>query len=162
MGWDDSKKAPDGHVVHYKQLWNIGFHIFVGVCYCMKDTNENHFQFMHHNVSGEMMEVSMLEFVKYWIIMLKNQVCFTHQNVLDSVTMFHKHKMKNTVNSSLVSVLHQMIQTSQFYHACTRRKTIFCKLSYATTNVACSYFLVACNMCSCINKLQKTIFLLVT
>jgi hypothetical protein len=122
----------------------------------MKDIDENHFQFVHHNVSGEMMEVSMLEFVKYRIVMLKNQVYFTHQNVLDSVTMFHKHKMKNTVNSSLVSVLCQMIQTSQFYPTCgIRRKTIFCKLSYATTNVLCNYFLVACDMCSCIKQVAK-------
>ncbi len=60
LGWDDSKKASNGHVVHYKQLWNIGFHIFVGmVRYYMKDIDENHFQFVHHNVSVEMMEVSI-------------------------------------------------------------------------------------------------------
>jgi hypothetical protein len=46
---------------------------------------------------------------------LKNQVSFTHQNVLECVAMFHKHKMKKMMNSSLARVLHQMIQTSQIY-----------------------------------------------
>jgi hypothetical protein len=59
----------------------------------------------------------MLEFVKYGTTIVKNQVCLTHQNVLGCATMFHKHKLKNTVNSSLARVSHQMIQTSQFYPA---------------------------------------------
>ncbi len=107
MGWDNPKKTPDGHVMHCKQLQDISFHTFVGmVGYYMK--NIDHFQIVHHNVSGEMMEVGMLEFVKYGIIEMKNQMCLTHQNVLESVAMFHKQKMKKTMNSSIVGVLGQM------------------------------------------------------
>ncbi len=41
------KKALDEHVVHCKQFQNIGLHTFVGmVGYCMKDIDENHFQFI--------------------------------------------------------------------------------------------------------------------
>jgi hypothetical protein len=90
--------------------------MFVGmVGYYMK--NIDHFQFVHHNVSGEMMEVGMLEFVKYGVITMKNKVCLTHQNVLECVAMFHKHKMKKMMNSSLAGVLRQMIQIDQFYPA---------------------------------------------
>ncbi len=64
-----------------------------------------------------MMEVSMLEFFKHGATIVKNQVYFTHQNVLDYATMFHKHKMKKTMNSSLARVLCQMIQIGQFYLA---------------------------------------------
>jgi hypothetical protein len=38
----------------------------------MKDIDGNHFQFVHHNVSGEMMEVGMLEFVNYGATTTKN------------------------------------------------------------------------------------------
>jgi hypothetical protein len=45
--WDVSKKALDEHVVHCKEFQNIGLHTFVGmVGYCMKDIDENHFQFI--------------------------------------------------------------------------------------------------------------------
>jgi len=56
-----------------------------------------------------------LAYVKYGTTIMKNQMCLTHQNVLDHATMFHKHTMKNMVNSSFARVLHQMIPTSQFY-----------------------------------------------
>jgi hypothetical protein len=83
----------------------------------MKNIYEDHFQFVHHNVSGEMMEVGMLEFVKYGATLVKNRVYFTHQNVLGYAIMFHKHKMKKLTNSSLARVLCQMIQIGQFYPA---------------------------------------------
>jgi hypothetical protein len=41
----------------------------------MKDIDENHFQFVHHNVNnvnGRMMEVGVLEFVKYEATTVKN------------------------------------------------------------------------------------------
>jgi hypothetical protein len=63
------------------------------------------------NVTWRMMKVGMLEFVKYGATTVKN---LTHQNVLEHITMFHKHKMKKTMNSSLAGVLCQMIQTGQF------------------------------------------------
>jgi hypothetical protein len=66
---------------------------------------------------GEMMKVGMLQFVKYGATIVKNRMCLTHQNVLEHTTMFHKHKMKKTMNSSLAGVLHQMIQLGQFYLA---------------------------------------------
>jgi hypothetical protein len=42
------------------------------VDYYMKDIDEDHFQFVHHNVNGEMMEVGMLEFVQYGATTMKN------------------------------------------------------------------------------------------
>jgi hypothetical protein len=38
----------------------------------MKDIDEDHFQLVHHNVGGKMMEVGMLEFVKYGATTMKN------------------------------------------------------------------------------------------
>jgi len=38
----------------------------------MKDIDENHFQFVHHNVNGRMMEVGVLGFVKYGATTVKN------------------------------------------------------------------------------------------
>jgi hypothetical protein len=69
---------------------------------------------VHHNVNGRIMKVGMLEFVKNGATTVKNWMCLTHQNVLERATMFHKHKMKKTMNSSLAQVLCQMIQTGQF------------------------------------------------
>jgi hypothetical protein len=43
----------------------------------MKDIDKDHFQFVYHNVNGKMMEVDMLEFVKYRTIGVKNQVSHT-------------------------------------------------------------------------------------
>jgi hypothetical protein len=60
---------------------------------------------------GEMMEIGMLEFVKFGATTVQNLVCFVHQNVLQRIVMFHKHNMKKTMNSSIVGVLRQMIQT---------------------------------------------------
>jgi hypothetical protein len=42
------------------------------VGYYMKDIDEDHFQFVHHNVNGEMTKVGMLEFVKYGATTMKN------------------------------------------------------------------------------------------
>jgi hypothetical protein len=55
------------------------------VGYFMKNIDDDHFLFMHHNVNGEMMEVDMFEFVKYGTIVVKNHVCFTHHYVLEHV-----------------------------------------------------------------------------
>jgi hypothetical protein len=38
----------------------------------MKDIDKIHFQFVHHNVNGRMMEVGVLEFVKYGATIVKN------------------------------------------------------------------------------------------
>jgi len=43
-----------------------------------------------------------------------NGVCLIFENVLEHTTMFHKHKMKKTMNSSLARVLHQMIKMVNF------------------------------------------------
>ncbi len=40
----------------------------------MKNIYEDHFQFVHHNVSGEMVEVNMLEIVKYGATLVKNRM----------------------------------------------------------------------------------------
>ncbi len=49
---------------------------------------------MHHDVRAEMMEVGMSKFVKYGAMIVNNQLQLTHQNALECVTMFNKHKMK--------------------------------------------------------------------
>jgi hypothetical protein len=54
----------------------------------MKNIDEKHFQIVHHNVKGKMMEIGTLEFVKYRATTMKNQMCLTHQNVLEHVTKF--------------------------------------------------------------------------
>jgi hypothetical protein len=38
----------------------------------MKDIDEDHFQFVHHNVNGRIMKVGMLEFVKNGATTVKN------------------------------------------------------------------------------------------
>jgi len=38
----------------------------------MKDIDEDHFEFVHHNVNGGMMEVGMLKFVQYGATIVKN------------------------------------------------------------------------------------------
>ncbi len=64
--------------MHCKQLQDTCFYTFVSmVGYWMKDVDEDHFQFVHHNVSGKMMEVGMLEFVNYETTTMKNWV-FSH------------------------------------------------------------------------------------
>jgi hypothetical protein len=77
----------------------------------MKDIDKDHFQFVYHNVNGIRMGVGMLEFVKYRTIVVKNQV----SHISKCFEMFHKHKMKKTMNSYLAGVLHQMNETIQFY-----------------------------------------------
>jgi hypothetical protein len=74
VGWDGTKKTPDEHVIHYKQLQDTtSLYTFVGmVGYCMKNIDENHLQIMHHNVNGRMMKIGMLEFVKCRDTTMKN------------------------------------------------------------------------------------------
>jgi hypothetical protein len=45
--------------------------------YCMKNIDKDHFQFVYPNVNEIMMEVGMLEFVKYRTIVVKNKVSHT-------------------------------------------------------------------------------------
>ncbi len=74
-GWDDLKKLGMSCIASsYKTLAYI--HLLVG--HYMINIYEDHFQFIRHNVSGEMMEVSMLGFFKYKATLVKNQVYLTH------------------------------------------------------------------------------------
>jgi hypothetical protein len=73
------------------------------VCYCMKAIDEGHFQFVHHDVCAEMMEVGMSKFVKYRAMIVNNRVHLTHHNALECVTMFNKHKMKGRIRVLLRS-----------------------------------------------------------
>ena len=47
-----------GHVVSCKRLRDEGLHTCLGVVgYCMKDDEEEHVEFVHHNASAEEMKL---------------------------------------------------------------------------------------------------------
>lgn len=49
----------------YKRLRDEHFYTFLGmVGYCMKDNTEEHFEFVHHDVSTENMNEGEMEYAK--------------------------------------------------------------------------------------------------
>ena len=48
----------------------------------MKDNDEEHFEFVHHNVIVEDSNNAKLEYVKFGKIHLKNMVSLPHNNIL--------------------------------------------------------------------------------
>lgn len=75
-----------GHVVSYRKLRDHVLHTFLGIIwYCMKDNGENHFQFVHHNVSINDMNEGEMEYVKFEKVGLKNYVSLSYSNTLQRI-----------------------------------------------------------------------------
>lgn len=84
LGWDVS--PPTGHVVSCKRLRDEGLHAFkVMIDYCTKDSGEKRFEFVHHNVSANDMNVGKLEYTKFGKVGLNNHVSFSHSSILQMV-----------------------------------------------------------------------------
>lgn len=61
----------------------------------MKDNGEEHFEFVHHNVSAEDMNDSKMEYVKLGKASLNNHVSFSYSNILQMAhqwAQFHTKK----------------------------------------------------------------------
>ena len=72
LDWDVSPLMR-GHVVSCKKLRDEGLHTFKGtVDYCMNDNGEEHFEYVHNNVSSQDMNECKLEYVKFMEIGLNN------------------------------------------------------------------------------------------
>ena len=81
LGWDES--PPTGLVVSCKRLRDDGCHTFKGIVgYCMKDNMEEHFEFVHHNVSTNDMNQGTMEYAKFGKVRLNNYVGLSHSNIL--------------------------------------------------------------------------------
>lgn len=52
------------------------------VRYCMKDNGEEHFEYVHHNISSKDMNEDKLEYAKFRKVGLKNQVNLFPYNIL--------------------------------------------------------------------------------
>lgn len=52
--------------------------------YCMKKNDDEHFRFVHLNVSTNDMNEGKLEYAKFKKIGLNNCVCLSHTNILQS------------------------------------------------------------------------------
>jgi hypothetical protein len=71
LGWDES--SPTCNVVSCKKLRDEGLHtIKAMIGYCMKDSGEEHFEFVHHNVSVEDMNDGKMEYTKSGKLGLNN------------------------------------------------------------------------------------------
>lgn len=85
---------PTDHVVLCKKLKDECLHTFKGmVGYCMKNNEEQHFEFIHHNIFADDMNEGKLEYAKFRKIGLNNHMCLFHSiffykghiNGLDSI-----------------------------------------------------------------------------
>ena len=79
LGWDAS--PPMDHAVPWKKLRDEGF-AFV---YCMKDSGEAHFKFVHHNISTDDMNDGEIEYGIFGKVGLNNLMSLSRSNILQMV-----------------------------------------------------------------------------
>lgn len=95
LGWDVS--PPMGHVVSCKKLKDEGLHTFKGMIgYSMKNNEEMHFEFVHHNVSANEMNNGKMEYTKFGKVGLNNHdhVNLPHSTVLQKAHQWARFCMK--------------------------------------------------------------------
>lgn len=81
LGWQVDPSM--GHIVSCKKLRDEGLHTFLGmVGYCVKDNGQDQFEFVHHNMSADDMNVGKMEYTKFGKVGLKNHVSLSHNNIL--------------------------------------------------------------------------------
>ena len=112
--WDDHPLM--GHVVPCKRLRDKELHTFLGmVGYCMKDNMEEHFEFVHHNVSSYDMNEGKMEYAKFSKVSLKNHVNLFDSNILQWAHQRARFHMEKHPGISLLGVLFHMCKSEQFY-----------------------------------------------
>lgn len=114
LGWDES--PPTGHVVSCKSLEDVGLHTFLAmVGYCMKDNGEEHFEFVHNNVSTHDMNEGKMEHAKFGRMGLNNHVGLSHSNVFQRAHQWARFCMKKHLGATLPAMLVHMCKSGQFY-----------------------------------------------
>lgn len=81
------------------------------IWYCMKDNGGEHFEFVHHNVSADVMNEGKLECAKFGKVGLNNRLSLSHSNILQR-TYFC---MKKQLGLTLPDILFHMCKSGQFY-----------------------------------------------
>jgi hypothetical protein len=93
MGWDES--PPTGRVVLCKKLRDEGLHTFKGMLgYCVEDNGDEHFEFVHYNVSAVVMNTGKMESIKFGKVGWNNCVSLSHSNILQRAHQWAHFLMK--------------------------------------------------------------------
>lgn len=115
LGWEDPKKAPPIHHILTRDLCNYGLHTYTDMFgYCMKDKGEDNFQCIQQNITNVQLEEGEEEYIKYGTPFVKNQVVFTHKNLLERVATYYKYKLWKHLGSTLPGTLLPMLQSRQY------------------------------------------------
>lgn len=73
-------------IVSCKKLRDEGLHTFGGMIgYCIKDNGEDHFEFLHYNMSEDDMNEENMKYAKFGKVKLKNHMRLSHSNILQRI-----------------------------------------------------------------------------
>lgn len=115
MGWGES--PPTYCVVSCKNLRDEGLHNFKGMLgYCVEDNGEEHFGFVHHNVSAIVVNGGKMEYIKFGKVGLSNCVSMSHSNVFQRAHQWARFRMKKHLGATFVGTLFNLCKIGQLYH----------------------------------------------
>lgn len=71
------------------------------VGYCTKDNGEEHFEFVHHNVSADDVDEDKLHYAKFKNVGLDNHVNFSHSNISQRAHQWACFRVKKHLGDTL-------------------------------------------------------------
>ena len=83
--------------------------------YCVKDNGEEHFEFVHDNVSANDTNDGKMEYAKLGKVGLDNSASLSHYNVLQRGPQRACLCMKKHFGATFVGTLYHVCKNSQFY-----------------------------------------------
>lgn len=81
----------------------------------MKDNEEEHFEFVHHNVSAVDMNEGKMEHAKFRKVGFNNHASISNSNILQRVRQWGRFHMKKQLDVSLLMTFSHMCKNKQFY-----------------------------------------------
>lgn len=117
LGW--GKEWPVGAMVMCRKLRNKGLHTFIGMIgYCIKDSDQSHFQTIDHNITAATtadIALSLEQYSLYGKEESKNRVVLIMTNIVDRVFQWRRFNGKHPLVVDFNKDLYDMIKTGKYY-----------------------------------------------
>lgn len=116
LGWDKKQPASAGGMVMCRKLTNKGLHTFAGMIgYCMKDSNQPHFETIDHNISAADIALGFEQYSLYGKEENKHRVVLTMTNFVDRVYQWRRFNCKHPMVVDFGRDIYEMMKTGKYY-----------------------------------------------
>ena len=117
LGWDKNKPSV-GASVMCKALTQTKVHTWHGMIgYCQKDTGEEHFKEVYHNISADDMSLGAEQYLRHGAGPLKNRIMLEPKRTFDKAMIYYNMYCRTNPRVDIETCLLMMLRTGKYYPA---------------------------------------------